>query len=59
MSNNTPDNDMLIALSYDASKQEQELIDEFYNRNWEDLKGKGRFINFWNKKNRDLLTLQL
>jgi len=56
MSDNKPDTDMLLALSGEASKQEQELIDEFYDRSWEDLKGKGRFISFWNKKNRDLLN---
>jgi len=51
MSPDIPDVNELAALSMDADKQEQALIDEYYNENWRDIKIKGRYTRYWNRKN--------
>ena len=49
-----PDITKLAVLSADADKQEQALINEFYNENWRDIKSKGRYARYWNRKNSKL-----
>jgi len=48
---NVPDATELAALSADADKQEQALIDEFYDENWRDIESTGRYARYWNRKN--------
>ena len=54
MQESSPDETMLAALSADADKQEQAVIDEFYNENWCDINKRGRYARYWNRKNKKL-----
>ena len=47
----TPDIKELIKLAADANAQEQALIDDFYTKNWRDIKKKNRYSRYWHKKN--------
>ena len=51
MSIDTPNMAALKALSCEASKQEQALIDEFSCEGWQEIKGKGSYARYWQKKN--------
>jgi len=54
MSADVPDVNELAALSADADRQEQVLIDEYYSENWRDIKIKGRYTHYWGQKNSKL-----
>jgi len=54
MSADVPDTNELAALSADADRQEQALIDEVHDGNWRDIKIKGRHTRYWSKKNSKL-----
>jgi hypothetical protein len=45
------DADALVALSADASREEQALVDEFSVDDWDDVRGRGLFAGYWRKKN--------
>ena len=51
MAEDAPDLAALHALSADADRQEQALIDEFYVQNWQALEGRGRYSRYWARKN--------
>jgi len=51
MAADTPDMAALNALSREASKQEQALIDEFSSEDWRELKGNNAYARYWKKKN--------
>ena len=44
----------LAALTADANREEQSLIDEFYDQNWQDITDKNRYARYWKKKNEKL-----
>ena len=54
MSADKPDTGALTALSAEAGRQEQQLMDEFYTEHWQDIRGKGRYGRYWKKKNKAL-----
>jgi len=54
MQEDTPDTSKLAALSAEADKQEQAMIDELYNENWREINKKGRYARYWNRKNEKL-----
>jgi len=51
MSTEQPDAAGLAALSADADRQEQALIDEFYVQNWSDIQVRNRYTRYWKAKN--------
>jgi len=51
MSADQPDAAGLAALSADADRQEQALIDEFYTQNWSDIQVRNRYTRYWKAKN--------
>jgi hypothetical protein len=51
MASDTPDIAALCELSLDASIQEQALIDEFSTDGWQDIRGRGGYARYWQKKN--------
>ena len=57
MSADTVDDAELLALSANANKQEQALIDEFYVQDWQDIPGRNRYTRYWKHKNEMLETL--
>jgi len=46
----------LAALSAEADKQEQAMINEYYNDNWQDIKKNGLYARYWKQKNAKLGT---
>ena len=54
MSADVPDMAELAALSADAAKNEQAMIDYFYDDSWRDIKTGGRYARFWSEKNKKL-----
>jgi len=54
MNGDKPDAGMLIALSARADEQEQNLMDEFYTEQWQNINGKGLYGRYWNRKNKEL-----
>ncbi len=54
MSADTPDETALAALSADASREEQLLIDGLYDENWQNLSTKNRYSRYWKQKNEKL-----
>jgi len=53
-SSGIPNESELNAFAAKAAKQEQGLIDEFYDGNWQAMPGKSRFSRYWNKHNEAL-----
>ncbi|MCL2605932.1 MAG: peptidase U34 [Coriobacteriia bacterium] len=54
MSSDNPSPDDLAALSASANRDEQSLIDEFYDKDWQMLSGKNRYTRYWRAKNERL-----
>lgn len=54
MSADTPDEAALTTLAADADRDEQSLIDEFCDKNWQEISGKGRYGRYWMRKNKAL-----
>jgi len=54
MGADAPDEVELAALAADACREEQLLIDEFYDENWQAPFGKSRFARYWKQKNEKL-----
>jgi len=54
MNTDIPDTTGLAELSAKANEQEQVLVNEFYDENWRDIKSKGRYARYWNRKNEKL-----
>ena len=54
MSEEIPDRAKLYAMSREAAKQEQALINEFSVRDWQSVKGCGTYGRYWKRKNEKL-----
>jgi len=51
---NSPDTAELAELSRIANEQEQAVIDEFYVKDWRDIRSRNRYTRYWDKKNEHL-----
>jgi len=55
MAGKNPNTGLLTSLTHEAAWQEQKLIDELHTAHWWDIRHKGRFARYWNKKNKALI----
>ncbi|WP_139652297.1 peptidase U34 [Raoultibacter phocaeensis] len=54
MSADVVDTAALAALSAEAGREEQALVDEFYRADWQTMPGKNSFNRYWQRKNEAL-----
>ena len=54
MSADSPNIKELNALAIDASREEDELIEEFHDENWQVPLGRNRYARYWLQKNKKL-----